>query len=583
MACRCSNPGQCAHTRKPVVTDRAKRYRANQPGCLPVGRRICAGCGSRHQLMVDHRDGNESNGAKSNLRWLCRSCNTKRGAAMAKAGKGKRTRQYNPGAKTLGAYTAAVATHTRGAHDESGRIIHETPKSKRREYAGEIWDRRKSHGNPKLKVGKKSNIFGLSKKEKSAKRKKVSGGATEARGAGYRYATHKSDENFQEWMDRKDFGDAKGDIKARLAGAFSMGYDRGKKELEAKEVRVEKQREKVSRFKEASEEKRRRADKKRADAVDRKIEREMREKGLRNPKWGFGVYVPGIFGDEQIAHFSSKQAAQAYVRLEGLKGAKVSRAFEKKNPAKSAAQYRLAQAVLAGTARQQSMTKKAAQEIISKTPPKLRAQFMRVTGGTVNGVRARNPEELGRKAKLAAELSEKFHGRPADEFERVIEYEHVDTDKAKLGDLVRLVIDTPTGKVFTLNFSQRPRDVVRLATRPIKNEKGEVIGKQLYFVGGDQEVNLKAMGMGGPEWVRDRMELGRLHHFPKKANEGSIVYRTKKQMHNLKLTDYWHRAGEESVGKVGQAALPLVIYDHRNKHLELAGGQYYVDAPGIIN
>ena len=102
----------------------------------------------RSQLMIDHKDGNEANGRKSNLRWLCRSCNTREGAKMAKKGKGRRTVQYNPGAATLGEYLNAVLQHTRGAHDEGGRTIHETSKSKRADYASEIWARRKSHGNP---------------------------------------------------------------------------------------------------------------------------------------------------------------------------------------------------------------------------------------------------------------------------------------------------------------------------------------------------------------------------------------------------------------------------------------------------
>ena len=48
------------------------------------------------------------------------------------------------------------------------------------------------------------------------------------------------------------------------------------------------------------------------------------------------------------------------------------------NPAKSAAQYREAQAVLHGTAtRPTSMTKQVAKELIEATPPKLRSEFMR--------------------------------------------------------------------------------------------------------------------------------------------------------------------------------------------------------------
>ena len=98
--------------------------------------------------MVDHRDGDESNDAPANLRWLCKSCNTRLGAAMAKAGVGRRTRQYNPGARTLAEYAQAVTQHQRGAHDEAGRIIHETPKEERREFAARIWERRRARYGP---------------------------------------------------------------------------------------------------------------------------------------------------------------------------------------------------------------------------------------------------------------------------------------------------------------------------------------------------------------------------------------------------------------------------------------------------
>ena len=140
--------GGCARTRKQKVSDRAKRYRVNQATCHPSGSRECAICGSTRFLTIDHKDGDESNGAKSNLRWLCKSCNTREGAKMARKGKGRRTAQYNPGAQSLGEYVNAVLQHTRKAHDEGGRIIHETPKSKRREYASEIWSARQARGNP---------------------------------------------------------------------------------------------------------------------------------------------------------------------------------------------------------------------------------------------------------------------------------------------------------------------------------------------------------------------------------------------------------------------------------------------------
>jgi hypothetical protein len=595
----------CARTRKQSVTDRAKRYRANQPACLPSGPRKCAECGrSDVKLLVDHKDGYEEHGQKSNLQWLCRSCNNRKGALMAKRGTGRRTRQYNPkatgGAQSTAAYARAVSTHESvyipgkgrvGAHDEGGAIIHATPKSKRREYAADIWAARKAHGNPKgrKRIAEKENLFGWSKKERTAKRKRHSAGATEARSAGYRYATHKSDENLSEWMDRKDFGDEKSAVKEKLAAAFHQGFLRGKNEEDRKEAIAKADAERrikgFDRKIDSAEKKLDKAKDKKGrggmseaqfESVKARLEREIDkyEEGKRkaaNPHMPVdekgGTFKRRPYDPDKLKSYPSQKAYYD--------------ALKRKNPAVSAAQYRLAQAVLAGTAREQTrMTKKVARELIAKTPPKLRAQFMKVTGGTVNGVRVRNPEELDSKA---AQLSEKFHGVPATTVRKVVEYRHRDEKLTELGDMVRLVIDTPTGKVVEINFATSGKNVVRLATRPVKNKAGKIIGKQLYFVGGDQEPNLQPFGLSNDNWVRDRMELGRLHHFPKSAKEGSIVYRTKKSFHNMKLTDYWHRPGEESIDKVGPAALPIVVYDHRNKKLELAGGNYTVDAPGIIN
>ena len=190
-----------ARNRKPVteISDRAKRYRAHAPECRPDGPKRCFKCGSQRFVVPDHKDGDESNGRKSNLRWACKRHNTILGKKMAKAGKGVRTRQYNPegyrveqvypgrfkvftpfnshsptltsrkkasdwlawhkklvaqtirknpGATNLAQYVQAAVDHTRGAHDEGGRVIHETPKSKRREFAREIAFR-KGHRNPK--------------------------------------------------------------------------------------------------------------------------------------------------------------------------------------------------------------------------------------------------------------------------------------------------------------------------------------------------------------------------------------------------------------------------------------------------
>ncbi|HEV2233305.1 MAG TPA: HNH endonuclease signature motif containing protein [Terriglobia bacterium] len=104
-------------------------------------------CGSTANLVVDHIDGDERNDAPSNLRWLCKSCNTRLGLVMARAGQGRRTVQFNPGAETLAAYVQAAVEHDRGAHDAGGLVIHQTPKEKRQAFAKEIWRRRRRTGH----------------------------------------------------------------------------------------------------------------------------------------------------------------------------------------------------------------------------------------------------------------------------------------------------------------------------------------------------------------------------------------------------------------------------------------------------
>lgn len=126
--------------RKPVskITDRAKRYRAqnNVPGP-----KRCVVCNGTGKLDVMHLSGDESDGAKKNLAYGCRKCNSNLAAAFKRIGSKVRTRQYNPASTTVPSfqqYAWAVSNHSRGAHDEGGAIIHATPRHKRIEYAKRI-------------------------------------------------------------------------------------------------------------------------------------------------------------------------------------------------------------------------------------------------------------------------------------------------------------------------------------------------------------------------------------------------------------------------------------------------------------
>lgn len=88
-------------TRKEEVTDRAHRYRANKVlDQIPATHRnrchFCGVAGFNVPLMPGHIDGHEENNEPWNISPTCRSCNSSVGANFARAGIGRRTRQFNP-------------------------------------------------------------------------------------------------------------------------------------------------------------------------------------------------------------------------------------------------------------------------------------------------------------------------------------------------------------------------------------------------------------------------------------------------------------------------------------------------------
>lgn len=134
------------------LTDRAKRYRAQN---LVQGPKRCVLCGATDRLDVMHLDGNESHGEPENLAYGCRSCNVRLANAFRHIGAGIPTRQYsNPAGEvpTFAQYAWAVTQHTRGRHDEAGKIIHHTPRSKRIEYAKRIAEIKRSRGTDRSEV-----------------------------------------------------------------------------------------------------------------------------------------------------------------------------------------------------------------------------------------------------------------------------------------------------------------------------------------------------------------------------------------------------------------------------------------------
>lgn len=140
--------------RKPVseITDRAKRYRANQDDVRPGPPKQCGFCGARRTVEVHHVSGDEADGEPENLMWACRACNTTIANVMRRAGIGKRTRQFNARAKRGGlsgdmaAYGAAIKVmrgEWPGNVSAAIETIHRTPPSVRSAYTKRTWPVRK--------------------------------------------------------------------------------------------------------------------------------------------------------------------------------------------------------------------------------------------------------------------------------------------------------------------------------------------------------------------------------------------------------------------------------------------------------
>jgi hypothetical protein len=218
------------------------------------------------------------------------------------------------------------------------------------------------------------------------------------------------------------------------------------------------------------------------------------------------------------------------------------------NPAVSASQYGAAEAVLGGLS--SIMPRKVAREIVDRTPAGLRSRFAKQLAAR----RRSNPTEEDMDA--AARMFAKFHGKEPG---RVSTYQQLRVTPGVLADcgrLVELVFKRPGYAREVYAFPESGDRQVHVATT------GD--GGQLYFVGGDQELDLRGGGFTLP---KDQLSLGECV---------SIAYHTSKDFHNFKPSDYEHKFGDEGGRK------PEGGYDVHSKRLYLIGGDYRVKREGIV-
>lgn len=186
----------------------------------------------------------------------------------------------------------------------------------------------------------------------------------------------------------------------------------------------------------------------------------------------------------------------------------------------------------------------------------------------------RNPESE------ANAVYEDFHGAPPQETLEYHETLHFHANLGGLADLVHIVVmvigGTKDGKELQLNAPDPTKAPVEEIVRLTSNEKRN----QLYFVGGDQTLDLEGLGFrenfvikhDGESFdateIKDDMVIGYIYR---------IMYRTEKSFDNFETIDYHHAAGEDT------GAIPFLTYNTLNKRMGVAGGSYAIHPEGIVN
>ncbi len=246
-----------------------------------------------------------------------------------------------------------------------------------------------------------------------------------------------------------------------------------------------------------------------------------------------------------------------------------------KNPAVSASQYGMAQAVLSGNS--DAMPKWAAREIVDKTSKGMRSKFAKELAKVRKG--RKNPsdyfdndtENENDTESKAAELSRRFHGRANETVSEIDELETYIENLAELGDLIELEVMVNEDEIVPISFSyDNDKKIVSVCCTPD--------GKNLEFVGGDQDLgDLSDLTKQGITLEYEENTGKRLVDI---GEVFSISYYTDK--HHLEGPKS-QANGEEYIHEFGEQGgiRPRLVYDTLNKKISLVGGSYEVREEGI--
>ncbi|HXU18973.1 MAG TPA: hypothetical protein VN788_00160 [Verrucomicrobiae bacterium] len=191
----------------------------------------------------------------------------------------------------------------------------------------------------------------------------------------------------------------------------------------------------------------------------------------------------------------------------------------------------------------------------------------------VRGVFDRNPKRKRRRrnqdeSSEAVKLYQAFHGKDPQGIVEKHVSAAVRMEYTALGKLLALGIGRAdaSGDALVQRWEKQPHinfegDGITLASSPD--------GAQLYCIGGNQNLE-NCLARFGVDESKDLIDVG---------DCGFVVYEARKAQGGYEPVEYVHKFAEEKAS----AELPRLIFDKLRKMIFFAGGEYRVEAPGIIN
>lgn len=183
----------------------------------------------------------------------------------------------------------------------------------------------------------------------------------------------------------------------------------------------------------------------------------------------------------------------------------------------------------------------------------------------------------------AQDMVKRFHGRGARGVIDIVETDEYDDTLPVLGQLLELNIMIDEGRAFVpIVFCKMQGKFPKMPLEDMIQVCCGVDGKNIYFKGGDQELDIGELASKGVYQELEGNGNGSLKDLCIVGGVWSIVYFTDKHhlqgpKYQSKGAPYEHEFGEND------GEQPVLVYDSKNKRMSLSGGSYEVRDEGIWN